>query len=50
MEDVLSREGINCSIIDLRALSSNIEEISREGSFELVGELLKSIQCTKRFQ
>ena len=50
MEDVLSREGINCSIIDLRVLSGNIEEISREGSFELVGALLKFIQCTKRFQ
>ena len=49
-EDVLLREGINCSIIDLRVLSGNIEEISREGSFELVGALLKSIQCTKRFQ
>ena len=36
MEDVLSREGINCSIIELRVLSGNIEEISREGSFELV--------------
>ena len=50
VEDVLSRESINCSIIDLRVLSSNIEEISREGSFELVGALLKFIQCTKRFQ
>ena len=50
MEDVLSREGINCSIIDLRVLSGNIEEISREGCFELVGALLKFIQCTKRFQ
>ena len=50
VEDVLSREGINCSIIDLRVLSGNIEEISREGSFELVGALLKFIQCTKRFQ
>ena len=36
-------------IIDLRVLSGNIEEISREGSFELVGALLKYIQCTKRF-
>ena len=50
VEDVLSREGINCSLIDLRVLSGNIEEISREGSFELVGALLKFIQCTKRFQ
>ena len=46
---IVSREGINCSIIDLRVLSGNIEEISREGSFELVGALLKYIQCTKRF-
>ena len=44
MEDVLSREGINCSIIDLRVLSGNI------GSFELVGALLEFIQCTKRFR
>ena len=49
VEDILSREGINCSIIDLRELSGKIEEISREGSFELVGALLKYIQCTKRF-
>ena len=27
VEDVLSREGINCSIIDLRVLSGNIEDI-----------------------
>ena len=50
MEDVLSREGINCSILDLRVLLGNIEEISREGSFELVGTLLKFMQCTIRFQ
>ena len=50
VEDVLSTEGINSSIIDFRVLSGNMEEISREGSFELVGALLKSIQCTKRFQ
>ena len=49
VEAILSREGINCSILDLRVLSGNIEEISREGSFELVGALLKYIQCTKRF-
>ena len=49
VEDILSREGINCGIIDLRVLSGNLEEISRDGSFELVGALLKYIQCTKRF-
>ena len=48
VEDILSREGINCGIIDLRVLSGNLEEISRDGSFELVGALLKYIQCTKR--
>ena len=47
--EIISREGINCSIIDLRVLSGNIQEISRDGSFELVGALLKYIQCTKRF-
>ena len=50
VEDDLSREGINCSILNLRVLSGNIEEISREGSFEQVGALLKLIQCTKRFR
>ena len=50
MEDVLSREGISCRILDLRVLSGNIEEISKEGSFELAGALLKFIQCTKHFQ
>ena len=50
VEAILSREGINFSIMDLRVLSGNIEHISRGGSFELVGALLKFIQCTKRFQ
>ena len=50
VEDDLLREGINCSILNLRVLSGNIEEISREGSFEQVGALLKFIQCTKRFR
>ena len=48
MEAILSREGINCSIINLKVLSGKIEDISRERSFELVGAL-KFIQCTKRF-
>ena len=46
VEDILSKEGINCSIVDLRVLSGNIEEISREGSFELVDALLKYIHCS----
>ena len=50
VEAILSREGINFSITDLRVLSGNIEDISRGESFELVVALLNLIQCTKRFQ
>ena len=39
--------GINCSVIDLKVLSGNIDVISREASSELV---LQFIQCTNCFK
>ena len=42
--------GINCSVIDLKVLSGNIEDIRREASSELVGALLQFIQCTNCFK
>ena len=49
VEQILSREGINCSIIDIKVLSGNIEVVSKDARSELVGALLKFIKCTKRF-
>ena len=46
----VKRLGINCSVIDLKVLSGNIEDISREASSELVGALLQFIQCTNGFK
>lgn len=48
-EDVLGREGINCTVVDVKVLSGNIEVISREARSELTGALLKYIRSTKRF-
>ena len=49
VEQILSREGMNCSIVDIKVLSGNIEVVSKDAKSELVGALLKFSKCTKRF-
>ena len=40
---------MNCSTIDMKVLSGNIEGLNREARSELVGALLNLIKGTKRF-
>ena len=49
VENILAREGMNCSTIDMKVLSGNIAGLNKEARSELVGALLNFIKCTKRF-
>ena len=49
VENILAREGMNCSTIDMKVLSGNIEGLNKEARSELVGALLNFIKCTERF-
>ena len=49
VEQILFREGMNCSTVEIKVLSGNNEEFSKDARSELVGALLKFIKCTKRF-
>ena len=49
VEEILFREEIFCSVVNLRVLSGNIESVSKESQTELISALLKYIKCTKSF-
>ena len=49
VENILAREGMNCSTIDMKVLSGNIEGLNKEARSELVGALLNFIKCTEQF-
>ena len=46
VENILARESMNCSAIDMKILSGNIEGLNKEARSELVGALLNFIKCT----